>query len=198
MTPDLLIALVLFGLASSITPGPNNTMLMASGANFGFARTAPHLAGVVLGFPLMVIGVGLGLGRLFDAYPVLHDVLRAAGAAYLLYLAWKIARSDSIGAGSAGTQPMSFWQAVAFQWVNPKAWAMALGAVTAYAPREGYVVNVLIAALVFSLVNGPCVSMWAAFGVGVRRFLSTPKALKVFNLTMAGLLVLSLAVTLKG
>ena len=198
MTPDLLIALALFGLVSSITPGPNNTMLMASGANFGFARTVPHLSGVVLGFPLMVIGVGLGLGGLFTAFPVLHGVLRVLGTAYLLYLAWKIARSDSIGLGTAGPQPMGFWQAVAFQWVNPKAWAMALGTVTTYAPKDGYALNVVIAALVFCLVNTPCVATWAGFGVAVRRFLSTPRALKVFNWTMATLLVASLAVSFKA
>ena len=198
MTPDLLIALALFGLVSSITPGPNNTMLMASGANFGFVRTLPHLAGVVLGFPLMVIGVGLGLGGLFAAFPMLHEVLKWVGTAYLFYLAWKIANSTSIGAGSAGPQPMRFWQAVGFQWVNPKAWAMALGTVTTYAPQDGYALNVVIAALVFSVVNAPCVSMWAGFGVAVRRFLSTPKALRIFNWTMAAGLVASVAVTFKA
>jgi threonine/homoserine/homoserine lactone efflux protein len=198
MTPDLLIALALFGLVSSITPGPNNTMLMASGANFGFARTLPHLAGVVIGFPVMVVGVGFGLGGLFAAFPVLHEILKWMGTAYLLYLAWKIARSDSIGAGAAGPQPMRFWQAVAFQWVNPKAWAMALGTVTTYAPQDGYALNVVVAALVFCVVNAPCVSMWAAFGVAVRRFLATPRALKAFNWTMAALLTATLAVTFKA
>jgi threonine/homoserine/homoserine lactone efflux protein len=198
MTPDLLLALALFGLVSSITPGPNNAMLMASGANFGFAKTVPHLLGVVIGFPLMVIGVGLGLGGLFAAVPVLHDILHWVGAAYLLYLAWKIARSTSIGVGAGTGRPMTFLQAVAFQWVNPKAWAMALSTVTAYAPKEGYVGNVFIAAAVFSLVNSPCVSAWAGCGVALRRFLADPKALRAFNWTMAVLLVLSLWPTLRG
>jgi threonine/homoserine/homoserine lactone efflux protein len=197
MTPDLLLALALFGFVSSITPGPNNTMLMASGANFGFARTVPHLSGVVIGFPLMVIGVGLGLGGLFAAYPVLHDVLRVAGAAYLVFLAYRLAMSDSLSAGPAGAAPMTFWQAVGFQWVNPKAWAMALGTVTNYAPKDGYAQNVVIAALVFALVNGPCVSSWAGFGVVLRRFLARPGALRAFNVTMAALLVLSLVWTLQ-
>lgn len=195
MTPDLIVALMLFGFVSSITPGPNNTMLMASGANFGFARTVPHLSGVVIGFPLMVIGVGLGLGGVFAAFPVLHDVLRLLGAAYLLYLAYKLAMSDSLSSGPAGAAPMNFWQAVAFQWVNPKAWAMALGTVTNYAPRDHYVQNVVIAALVFSLVNAPCVSSWAGFGVVLRRFLDRPGALRAFNITMAVLLVASLVWT---
>jgi threonine/homoserine/homoserine lactone efflux protein len=195
MTPDLLVALALFGFVSSITPGPNNTMLMASGANFGFARTVPHLSGVVVGFPLMVIGVGLGLGGLFAAVPLLHDVLRILGAAYLLYLAYKLATSDSLSSGRSAAAPMTFWQAVAFQWVNPKAWAMALGTVTNFAPKDHYAQNVVIAALVFALVNGPCVSSWAGFGVVLRRFLARPGALRAFNVTMAVLLVGSLVWT---
>jgi threonine/homoserine/homoserine lactone efflux protein len=192
MTPDLLIALALFGFVSSITPGPNNTMLMASGANFGFGRTVPHLSGVVVGFPIMVIGIGLGLGGVFTAFPVLHDVLRVVGAAYLLYLAYKLARSDSLSAGPAGASPMTFWQAVAFQWVNPKAWAMALGTVANFVPKDGYTQNVVMAALVFAVVNGPCVATWAGFGVVLRRFLARPGALRAFNVTMAVLLVATL------
>jgi threonine/homoserine/homoserine lactone efflux protein len=192
LTPELLAALTLFAFVSSITPGPNNTMLMASGANFGFRATAPHMLGVSLGFFVLVVAVGLGLGGLFAAYPALHDVLAVAGGLYLLWLAWKIATAKGFGTGEAGARPMTFLQAAAFQWVNPKGWAMALGAVTAYAPRENYAFNVLLISLIFTLVNLPCVASWTGFGVGLRRFLDKPAVLRAFNVGMALLLVLSL------
>ncbi len=192
LTPELLAALTLFAFVSSITPGPNNTMLMASGANFGFRATAPHMLGVSIGFFVLVVAVGLGLGGLFAAYPALHDVLAVAGGLYLLWLAWKIATAKGLGSGEAGARPMTFLQAAAFQWVNPKGWAMALGAVTAYAPRENYALNVLLISLIFTVVNLPCVASWTGFGVGLRRFLDKPAVLRAFNIAMALLLVLSL------
>ena len=191
-TPELLAALALFAFVSSITPGPNNAMLMASGANFGFRATLPHLAGVAVGFFVLVLAVGLGLGGLFAAYPRLHDVLSVVGGAYLLWLAWKIGTAKGISGGKAGGRPQTFLQAAAFQWVNPKAWAMALGAVTAYAPREDYVVNVLAVSGVFAAVNLPCIVAWTSGGVGLRRFLDKPAVLRAFNLAMALLLVVSL------
>jgi len=192
LTPELLAALALFAFVSSITPGPNNTMLMASGANFGFRATTPHALGVSLGFFVLVMAVGLGLGGLFSAYPVLHDVLAVIGGGYLLWLAWKIATAKGIGVGKAGAAPQTFLQAAAFQWVNPKAWAMALGAVTAYAPRENYTFNILIVSTIFTAINLPCVSVWTGFGVGLRRFLNRPAVLRGFNVLMALLLVASL------
>ncbi|MCX7587880.1 LysE family translocator [Phenylobacterium sp. 58.2.17] len=193
LTPELLAALALFAFVSSITPGPNNTMLMASGANFGFRASIPHMIGVSGGFLLLVVAVGLGLGGLFAAYPELHDVLAVAGGLYLLWLAWKIATSSGLGMGEAGARPQTFLQAAAFQWVNPKAWAMALGAVTAYAPRDGYVANILVVSVIFTAINLPCVASWTGFGVGLRRFLDRPAVLRAFNVGMALLLVLSLA-----
>ena len=192
LTPELLAALALFAFVSSITPGPNNTMLMASGANFGFRASIPHMIGVSGGFLLLVVAVGLGLGGLFAAYPESHDVLAVAGGLYLLWLAWKIATSSGLGMGEAGARPQTFLQAAAFQWVNPKAWAMALGAVTAYAPRDGYVTNILVVSVIFTAINLPCVASWTGFGVGLRRFLDRPAVLRAFNLGMALLLVLSL------
>lgn len=192
LTPELLAALALFAFVSSITPGPNNTMLMTSGANFGFRASIPHMMGVSGGFLLLVVAVGLGLGGLFAAYPELHDVLAIAGGLYLLWLAWKIATSSGLGMGVAGARPQSFLQAAAFQWVNPKAWAMALGAVTAYAPRDGYVTNILVVSVIFTAINLPCVASWTGFGVGLRRFLDRPAVLRAFNVGMALLLVLSL------
>lgn len=192
LTPELLAALALFAFVSSITPGPNNTMLMASGANFGFRATIPHQLGVSGGFFLLVVAVGLGLGGLFAAYPELHDVLAVIGGLYLLWLAWKIATSKGLGMGEAGARPQTFLQAAAFQWVNPKAWAMALGAVTAYAPRDNYVANIFLVSLIFAVINLPCIASWTGFGVGLRRFLDKPAVLRGFNIGMALLLVLSL------
>lgn len=197
MTPQLLSALALFGFASSITPGPNNTMLLASGANFGLRASLPHMAGVACGFALLVLAVGLGLGGVFTAYPVLHTVLAWAGTLYLLYLAGRIAMTKRLSARKGGARPMRFVDAVIFQAVNPKGWAMALGAVTAYAPAENYFANVLLVVLVFAAVNTPCILAWTAFGVSMRRFLDRPAVLRGFNIAMAALLVLSLVPTLR-
>ena len=142
---NLLSAFVLFAFVSSITPGPNNTMLLASGVNFGVRRTIPHALGVSIGFMVMVLGVGLGLGEVFKVYPLAYTVLRYAGAAYLLYLAWKIANSGPMSATDPQSRkPLGFWGAAAFQWVNPKAWVMAVGAITTYTPAQGYLFNVIV------------------------------------------------------
>lgn len=191
LSPELAAALALFAFVSSITPGPNNAMLMASGANFGLKRTLPHFAGVVIGFAILLLCIGFGLGAVFAAVPALHGVLGVAGAIYLLYLAWKIAHSRGIG-GAAPARPQTFLQAVAFQWVNPKAWAMGLGALTTYVPQDRYVAGVLAMTLIFSLVNLPCVLAWAGLGVAMRRFLDRPGVLEAFNWAMAALLVASL------
>ncbi|MEM8753834.1 MAG: LysE family translocator, partial [Pseudomonadota bacterium] len=176
---------------TSITPGPNNLMLMASGANFGFRRTIPHMLGVALGFVFMAALVGLGLAQAFERYPVAHDILMVLSVAYLLWLAWKIANAAPAKAGEAAGRPMTFLQAAAFQWVNPKAWTMALTAVTVYAP-EGGARGVLAVAVVFGLVNLPSVGSWAVLGVQMRRVLSNPARLRAFNIVMALLLVASL------
>lgn len=190
---DLLMAFVLFAFVSSITPGPNNTMLLASGVNFGALRTIPHALGVSIGFMLMVLGVGFGLGEVFKAWPVLYTVLRYVGAAYLLYLAYKIATSGPISAnGKSTAKPMTFLGAAAFQWVNPKAWVMAVGAITTYTPAQGYVVNVIVIAAVFALVNLPSVGIWVMFGSALRSLLQNPRWLMLFNVLMAVLLVISL------
>lgn len=192
MSEAMLLALATFCFVSSITPGPNNMMLLASGANFGFRRTLPHLFGVTLGFGAMVLAVGLGLGGLFTAYPALYDVLRVVGGAYMLWLAYRIATADGLGDSHSSAQPMSFLQAAAFQWVNPKAWAISLGAITAFVAPGEFVAGVLIVTVVFTLVNLPCIASWAGFGVVLRRLLDRPWTLRAFNATMALLLVLSL------
>lgn len=192
MTPQLLLAFVGYAFVTSITPGPNNTLLLASGVNHGFRASLPLLFGINLGFCGLVLAVGLGLGGLFSALPVLHDVLRYAGSAYLLYLAWKIARSAPLDPGAESAPPLSFPNAAAFQWVNPKAWIMAVGAVAAYTPTEGYFLNLAIVVLVYALVNGPCIAVWAAGGSLLRGFLANPARQRVFNVVMALLLAASL------
>lgn len=192
MTPQLLLAFIGYAFVTSITPGPNNTLLLASGANHGFRASLPLLFGINLGFSGLVLAVGLGLGGLFSAIPILHDVLRYAGSAYLLYLAWKIARSAPLEPGAEATAPLSFLAAAAFQWVNPKAWIMAVGAVAAYTPTEGYFLNLAIVVLVYALVNGPCIAIWAIGGTLLRGLLSDPTRQRVFNVVMALLLAASL------
>lgn len=193
-TVDLLAAFTLFAFVSSITPGPNNTLLLASGVNFGFRRSIPHALGVSIGFMLMVLAVGLGLGAVFKAVPVAYTVLRYAGAAYLLYLAYRIATSGPMSAdGNAGERrPMSFLAAAAFQWVNPKAWVMAIGAITTYTPADGYIANVFVVALVFAIVNLPSVCLWVGCGSALRRVLQERRWLMLFNGLMPALLVASL------
>lgn len=191
MTVQLLLAFVLFAVATAGTPGPNNMMLLASGANFGFRRTIVHILGISVGLGVMVLAMGLGLSGAFKAWPILHDVLRWVGGAYLLWLAWKIATAKGISDKEPGTKPMTFLGAAAFQWVNPKAWAMALTAATTYTP-EGSSLAVVIVAGTFMLVGLPCCAAWAGFGQGLRRFLDRPPVLRAFNLTMAALLVASL------
>ncbi|WP_297511736.1 LysE family translocator [uncultured Caulobacter sp.] len=192
MTSQLLLAYVLFCFATAGTPGPNNMMLLASGANFGFRRTILHILGISAGLGFMVLAMGLGLGGVFRAYPVLHEILRWVGGAYMLWLAWKIGTSTSISDRAVGAKPMTFAQAAAFQWVNPKAWAMALGAATTYAPEGGGWTVVPLLAGTFMLVGAPCSAAWAGFGQGLRPFLDRPAILRTFNIVMALLLVASL------
>ena len=192
MSYDLLLALTLFAFVSSITPGPNNLMLMASGANFGFRRTLPHLLGVGIGFTLMIVLVGVGLVQVFDLYPISHQILKLVSVIYLLWLAWKIANAATPEGDvqSEGT-PITFIQAALFQWVNPKAWTMALTAISAYTPDQT-LYYVSLVALVFGIVNLPSVSLWTVLGEQMARFLTSAARLRAFNWAIAGLLVLSL------
>lgn len=193
LTAELFTALVAFAFVSSITPGPNNLMLMTSGTNFGFVRTIPHMLGVSIGFALMIVLVGAGLAQVFELYPVAHTILKYASCAYLVWLAWKIATAAPPGAkGEGKPDPMTFIQAALFQWVNPKAWTMALTAVSAYTLPADPIVSLLLVAAVFGAVNLPSVGSWTLMGAQLRRFLSDPVKLRVFNVTMAVVLVASL------
>jgi threonine/homoserine/homoserine lactone efflux protein len=191
MVLHAVFALTSFAFVSSITPGPNNLMLLASGANHGFRRTLPHMMGVAIGFTLMVAVVGLGVAQVFISHPVARRGLAVVSVIYMIWLAWKIARSGAPEAVKIGA-PMTFLQAAAFQWVNPKAWAMAISAVTLYV-----VLGPIWVAVIFGVVNLPCVAIWVVLGQGVARWLSDPKKRMVFNYTMAGLLILSLAPVLE-
>ncbi|ANK92357.1 MULTISPECIES: LysE family translocator [Rhizobium] len=197
MPLDTFLALVLFAFTTSITPGLNNMMLFASGVNFGFRRTIPHMFGIGAGFFSLLIGVGFGLGALLHTMPVVYTALKFAGGAYLVWIAWKIASSRSLSEGKSGAAPMSFLSAAAFQWINPKAWVMAVTAMATYTNPELYLASVLIVGLAFAVVNVPSVSTWAGFGSALREWLSDPVRLKWFNISMAVLLVASLWPMLK-
>lgn len=197
MTFDLLLALAGFAFVTSITPGPNNLMLMASGANFGLRRTVPHALGVAWGFVGLAIPVGLGLGQIFIAFPAVRLALTVLAVLYMLWLAWKIANAAAPGERETGGTPLTFVQAAAFQWVNPKAWMMAIGAMTVYAASGGPGRVVLVGAI-FGIVNLPSVSTWAILGTQLRRILTNPARLRAFNWTMAALLIASLWPVVSG
>ncbi len=179
-------------------------MLMASGINFGFRRTLPHMMGVSIGFTLMIILIGLGVMQLIEAVPRSRSFITVASGLYLLFMAWKIAttntapsNNEEVGAGSkpiskAISKPFTFLQAALFQWVNPKAWTMALTAISAYAPKSQGVLGVLLVAMIFGMINLPSTGSWAAMGAKMRNFLNDPVRLKTFNIIAALLLVTSL------
>ena len=197
MTYEQLSALVVFAFVTSITPGPNNMMLMASGANYGVRRTVPHMLGVATGFVIMAVLVGAGLVQVFDAVPALHTALKIVSVAYLLYLAWKIATAPlPTPAGRAG-KPMTFLAAALFQWVNPKAWAMALTAVTVYAPSQT-IAGLTLVSVTFGVINLPAVGCWAMLGQQMRRVLTNAGRLRAFNTIMAVLLIASLYPVVRG
>lgn len=191
MTWDQFAALALFSFVTSVTPGPNNMMLMASGANFGLARTVPHALGVALGFAAMAMILGAGLMQAFEWFPWLHQALLAVSIAFMAWLAWKLLGAAAPGSGESRGRPVTFLEAAAFQWANPKAWAMALTALNTYSPDPS-LGSVAIVALLFAAINLPSVFVWAVAGREVGRLLTSPARLRAFNVTMAVLLLASL------
>ncbi|MEO3414560.1 LysE family translocator [Roseovarius sp. CAU 1744] len=191
MTIELLSALVAFAFVTVITPGPNNLMLMASGANFGFRRTLPHMLGIGIGFPAMILLVGIGIMGLFDLWPVSYTILKVFSVAYLLYLAWKIANAAPPKNAQAEGKPLTFVQSAAFQWVNPKAWSMALSAITLYASSRDLPAVVWVAG-VYVCMSCLSTTGWTVLGQQMRRILKSPARLRVFNWAMAVLLVATL------
>ena len=190
---ELILPILLFAVSAAITPGPNNIMLMASGLNFGIQKSVPHLLGVTIGFPIMIILIGLGFEIVFTKFPLLHEIIKIGGIIYLIYLAWRIATTSKQTLEGAKSTPFRFWQAVLFQWVNPKAWVMATGAIAAYTSMSSdFFSQVLIIALTFMVVAFPCAGSWLVFGSSLKHFLQKPAYQQAFNITMALLLIASI------
>ena len=193
MSQSLLIAFVMFATVMFFTPGPNNIMLLSSGLTYGFRRTLPHAAGITIGFAFMVGAVGLGLGTIFITYPVLQTMLKYAGIAYLIYLAVHIAMSGPATPDQDNARgPMTFWGAAMFQWINVKGWVMVIGTITAYAGIASFPWNIVIQVLLSLLLGTLSCAAWAAFGSALRPILTSPRAVRAFNIVMALLLLASL------
>ena len=193
MASSLFYAFLAFMVVMYFTPGPNNIMLLASGLTYGFRRTIPHIAGIVIGFAFMVAAVGLGLGTVFLAYPILQTILKYAGAVYLIYLAAVIAMSGpTTPDGESGRGPMTFWGAAMFQWINAKGWVIVIGTITAYAAIAQFPVNIAIQTLISLLVGTVSTVVWALFGTALRPVLTSERLVRAFNVVMALLLLASL------
>ncbi|WP_342362453.1 LysE family translocator [Terrarubrum flagellatum] len=185
--------LILFAAAMCLTPGPNVVMVTASAATFGFRRAIPHILGVTFGFAVIVMAAGLGVASLLHAEPRLHALLKYAGAAYLLYLAWRIARADAASGDKARGRPINFVEATLFQWVNPKGWMTAIGALATYTTVGGDAIRET--SLITSVLVAACfasAAFWGGFGAAIAQLLGDPCAHRIFNWSMASLLVLSL------
>jgi threonine/homoserine/homoserine lactone efflux protein len=193
MAYSLFYAFLAFMVVMYFTPGPNNIMLLASGLTYGFRRTIPHIAGIVIGFAFMIAAVGLGLGTVFLAYPILQTILKYAGAVYLIYLAAVIALSGpTTPDGETGRGPMTFWGAAMFQWINAKGWVIVIGTITAYAAIAQFPLNIAIQTLISLLVGTVSTVVWALFGTALRPVLTSERLVRAFNIVMALLLLASL------
>lgn len=197
MSYQTFAAFLIFALATSITPGPNNIMLMASGVNYGFRATLPHIFGASIGFGLLLLSAGLGLNRVFSSFPAIYTVMKWLGAAYFIYFAWKIAAAPikPLQPASDVAGPRGAWRfrdAFAFQFVNPKSWIMAAGAFSSYVPSMSSASLTALAALVFAMIALPCFLLWVTFGSRMRRYLEQGNRRRIFNLSMAALLLASL------
>jgi threonine/homoserine/homoserine lactone efflux protein len=196
---EIWASMAVFAWVTSVTPGPNNMMVLASGVNFGVRATLPHLLGISCGHFLMLMAVGLGLGELFNRMPLIYPAMQVLGMAYLLYLAWGIVRSGPPPAQQTSldaAKPLGFWGAAAFQWVNPKAWVMTLGFFSNYLPQEAGIALIAVASLLFSLINFPSIMVWAVMGARLGHYLHVALYRRIFNWTMALLLVASMAASL--
>ncbi|WP_282609498.1 LysE family translocator [Pelagibius sp. Alg239-R121] len=200
MSQDTVFALIGFAFAMSISPGPGNFLLLTSGVNFGFVRSLPLVLGISAGFLTMVFCVGIGLGQILNKAPIIYTLLKFVCAAYVFWLAVKIARSRSIGSSASDqmAQPISFIQAALFQLVNPKAWAVALIVTVSYTNPDNYLTSLVLMILLFAIVNLPSISVWAISGVALRLVLGEGRRIALFNLAMAILLVGSMIPVLLG
>lgn len=192
------LPLILFCFSTSITPGPNNIMIMMSGAKFGLARSLPHYLGICIGFNLMVFLVGIGLGGIFDLVPILHIIIKYLGVIYMLYMAAGLIMSQGgINTNSGASNPFTFVKAALFQWVNPKAWMMAIGVISTYTVNNTEVIHqAVIISLIFFIVGLPCIGAWFIFGIKLSKYLHSARNMKIFNVTMGVLLILSIVLIL--
>lgn len=190
LSPEQLASLTLLAFAASWTPGPNNALLAASGVNFGLRRSLPHIWGVALGFMLMVFLVAVFLGEIFRQSALLREVLRWGGAAVLLWVAWQIARSGGLPSSRGEPRPFTFTQAAAFQWINAKAWVMAVAVSAQFVSAASPWASAAAVALVFLAAGGSSSLAWAWAGQAMRRLLDTPLRMRVFNASMGGFVAL--------
>ena len=196
---DLVLAMVLFAFVTSVTPGPNNMMLLASGVNYGFRLTLPHMFGISIGHCVMLVFVGIGFGELLLRFPFIYIAIKVLGFVYMLYLAWTIATSNSNpaeGNVDNNSKPLSFIGAVAFQWVNPKAWVMAIGFFSNYITKEAGIETIVRCSLLFSIVNLPSIAVWALLGSRMRKLFAIKAYAQIFNVTMAALIVAAMVPSL--
>ena len=193
MSHSLLLALIAFGAVMAFTPGPNNIMVLSSGLTYGFRRSLPHIAGIAFGISFMVAATGLGLGAIFVTWPILQTILKYAGIAYLIYLAWVIAMSGPVTPGQDNrAAPMTFLGAALFQWVNVKGWVMAIGIITAYSAVASFPWNIAVQAALMFIMGALSSVLWALFGSALRPVLTSTRAVRAFNIVMALLLLASL------
>ena len=193
MSHSLFVALIAFGAVMAFTPGPNNIMVLSSGLTYGFRRTVPHIAGIAIGVSFMVAATGLGLGAIFITWPILQAILKYAGIAYLIYLAYAIAMSGPVVSGQDNQRaPMTFWGAVLFQWINVKGWVMAIGIITAYSAVASFPWNIAVQAALMFVMGALSSLAWALFGSALRPVLTSPLLVRAFNIVMAVLLLASL------
>jgi threonine/homoserine/homoserine lactone efflux protein len=187
------ISVLLFAISTTLTPGPNNFMLMNSGLNYGSRRSLPHFMGVALGFPLMFIILALGFGVVFQKYEIIKHILKILGSAYLIYLAYKIMNSNgNINDKDSDASPFTFIQAVLFQWVNPKAWLMAVSAISIYTDTSNYYMSILYLSIIFFVVCLPCGGVWLVMGTKIKHYLTTDTHRRIFNFSMAAALIASI------
>lgn len=195
---DHLPAFIMFAAIAAITPGPNNIMIMASGVNFGLRASMPHLLGICFGAPLMMAAAGFGIGTLFEVYPWLHTLIKIVGLAYLIYLAYRIALSAPADQQRNPAKPLTFIEAALFQWVNPKTWLMGTSAIATYTTVGlGMAPQVAIVVLVFFLMTWPSAGGWLLFGTALQRLFANPAYRRIFNYSMAVLLLLSVSGVIK-
>ena len=198
MTFEHLVSLFALSFVAAWTPGPNNALVASSGARFGIRWTLPHVAGIGIGFPVMASCIALGLGELFKYSGLLRESLRWIGIAVLLWLSWKIAFSGGGAKTENRIRPFTFWESAAFQWINPKGWVMAISITSQYAGGPRPYASAIIIAAVFVFLGFTSAFGWTVFGQKMQRWLQTPLRLRVFNVSMAALILLSIFAILKA